>query len=62
MGNSKEHFLRHPAGIWDGHWHAVAGTYDGAAVRLYADGIEVGSGTPATATVDYSLAQTDLTI
>src|SRR5205823_14394762 len=28
-------------GIWDGKWHHVAGTYDGAALRLYVDGHEV---------------------
>jgi hypothetical protein len=34
-------------GIWDGQWHAIAGTYDGSTVRLYVDGAEVGSGTSA---------------
>ena len=33
-------------GIWDGHWHHVAGTFDGASVRLYVDGTQVGLGTP----------------
>ena len=31
--------------VWDGGWHHVAGTYDGANVRLYVDGVEVGGGT-----------------
>ena len=42
--------------IWDGAWHAVAGTYDGAAVRFYVDGREVGSGTAASGTIDYGVA------
>ena len=42
--------------LWDGNWHAVAGTFDGSTVRLYVDGQEVGSPTPATgAAIDYSL-------
>jgi hypothetical protein len=36
-----------PSGVWDGNWHFVAGTFDGAFVRLYVDGVEVGPGTPA---------------
>lgn len=32
-------------GIWDGQWHAIAGSYDGT-LRLYVDGAEVGTGTP----------------
>jgi hypothetical protein len=39
--------------IWDGNFHAVAGTYDGQRVRLYIDGQEVGSGTPATGPIQY---------
>src|SRR4051794_18085777 len=37
-----------PDAIWDDEWHAVVGTYDGVAVRLYVDGREVGAGTPVT--------------
>ena len=33
-------------GVWDGNWHLVAGTYDGATVRLYVDGVEVAPGNP----------------
>lgn len=42
-------------GIWDGGWHHVVGTYDGANVRLYVDGAEVGSGTPANLRINYGL-------
>jgi len=44
------------AAIWDGNWHHVAGTYDGAAVRLYVDGAQIGSGTPATFRIGYNLS------
>jgi len=42
-------------GVWDGNWHHVAGTYDGATVRLHVDGRQVGLGTPATLTINYNL-------
>jgi Concanavalin A-like lectin/glucanases superfamily len=42
--------------MWDGKWHLAAGTYDGATVRLYVDGTEVGSGTPASGSIGYGLA------
>jgi concanavalin A-like lectin/glucanase superfamily protein len=42
-------------GIWNGQWHHVMGTYDGANVRLYIDGKQVGSGTPDTAPIGYAL-------
>ncbi len=42
-------------GIWDGKYHFVAGTYDGQTVRLYVDGNEVGSGTPAPGPIQYFL-------
>jgi hypothetical protein len=41
--------------VWNGQWHHVVGTYDGAAVRLYVDGRQVGSGTPDTAAITYGL-------
>ncbi|MGH7940237.1 MAG: LamG domain-containing protein, partial [Limisphaerales bacterium] len=37
-----------PATIWDGNWHQVTGVYDGVAVHLYVDGVEMGSGTATT--------------
>ncbi len=43
------------AGIWDGNWHFVVGTYDGHSVRLYVDGKQVGSGTAATGSISYNL-------
>jgi hypothetical protein len=48
--------------IWDGQWHAVAGTYDGATVRFYLDGTEIGTGTPATGALNYALSTDDFTV
>jgi len=36
------------AAVFDGNWHLVAGTFDGANVHLYVDGVEVGTPKPAT--------------
>jgi hypothetical protein len=44
-----------PLSTFDGKWHHVAGTFDGSTVRLYVDGVQVGSGTPAPTTIDYDL-------
>ena len=41
--------------IWDGNWHHVAGTYDGARVRLYVDGLEIGTGTPTSLDINYDV-------
>ncbi len=32
-------------------WHHVAGTYDGAALRIYYDGVQLGTSAPATAAI-----------
>jgi hypothetical protein len=45
--------------IWDGKWHQVAGSYDGATVRLYVDGVEVSGGTPASLAINYNLSTSD---
>jgi hypothetical protein len=42
--------------VWNGRWHHLAGTYDGQVVRLYVNGEEVGSGTPAAGPIQYGLA------
>jgi concanavalin A-like lectin/glucanase superfamily protein len=48
--------------IWDGQWHAVAGTYDGANLRIYVDGAEVGTGTPNASTIQYGLQFEDFNL
>jgi hypothetical protein len=45
--------------VWDGRWHNVAGTYDGRTVRLFVDGVQIGTGTPSTAPVYYGLPSGD---
>jgi hypothetical protein len=42
------------ATIWDGNWHHVMGSADGTKVRIYLDGIEVGTGTTQLAATAYS--------
>jgi hypothetical protein len=51
VGNGTQAFVRSPQAspsVWDGNWHNAAGTFDGSTVRLFIDGQEVGSGTPAS--------------
>ena len=43
--------------VWDGRWHHNSGTYDGQMVRLFVDGRQVGTGTPANVTINYDLPQ-----
>ena len=45
-----------PQAVWDGAWHLLTGTYDGAFCRVYLDGVEIGAGTaaPGANTIDYS--------
>jgi hypothetical protein len=51
-----------PASIWNGSWHHVAGTYDGSTVRLFVDGVEVGTGSAVGAPISYATPTGDLTI
>jgi hypothetical protein len=45
--------------VFDGNWHLVAGTYDGAVARLYVDGTLVGSPVSAPAPLTYALGGSD---
>jgi hypothetical protein len=44
--------------VFDGNWHLVAGTFDGSAIRLYVDGVQIGPAEPATG-IGYSAPITD---
>jgi hypothetical protein len=44
-----------PAQVWDGAWHHVIGSYDGARVRLSIDGAQVGNGTPTGLAIAYGV-------
>jgi hypothetical protein len=48
-----------PPTVWDGRWHHAAGTYDGHMVRLFVDGLEIGTGTPTELEIDYDLPSTE---
>jgi hypothetical protein len=41
--------------VWDGAWHHVIGSYDGAAVRIWVDGSQVGNGTAASVAIAYGV-------
>ena len=41
--------------LWDGNWHHIVGSYDGATCRLYVDGAEIQSGTESTISITYNL-------
>jgi Concanavalin A-like lectin/glucanases superfamily len=40
--------------VWDGAWHHVAGTFDGASLRLFVDGTEIAGGTPRATPITYT--------
>ncbi|HEX8627656.1 MAG TPA: glycoside hydrolase family 2 TIM barrel-domain containing protein [Catenuloplanes sp.] len=44
---------------WVGNWHRVSGVYDGTALRLLIDGVEVGS-TPKTGAIDPGLFEVNI--
>jgi Concanavalin A-like lectin/glucanases superfamily len=48
--------------LWDGRWHHAAGTYDGQTVRLFIDGRQVGTGTPADVAIEYDLPSAAATL
>ena len=39
--------------VWDGNWHHVAGTFDGSAVKLYVDGVQVDGSTSTVQSIYY---------
>lgn len=41
--------------IWDGRWHLVAGAFDGTALRLWVDGVEVGTPVPSSTSIGYGM-------
>ncbi len=45
--------------IWDNQWHHVVGTFDGATVRLYVDGVQIGNGNSAPTSIAYNLSTTN---
>lgn len=55
IGHSNPTYTLSPdagTGVWDGEWHHVAGTYDGAQVSLYVDGVFIGSSS-STESIDF---------
>lgn len=45
--------------IWNAEWHLITGTYDGATVRLYVDGVQVGAGTQWSQPLEYTLSDSN---
>ena len=43
-----------PGSLWDGQFHYAVGTYDGTAVRLFVDGVEIDAGTPASGAIAHA--------
>jgi hypothetical protein len=43
VSNPSRAFVRSSLTYNDGNWHQAVGTYDGSRIRLYLDGVEVGS-------------------
>lgn len=46
-------------GVWDGNWHLATGTFDATSVRLFLDGVEIGSGTPWANPISYGLPESN---
>ena len=61
VSNGPDYVLSADAGpqLWDGQWHVVLGTFDGAHVRLFVDGSEIGSATPTSISLAYGLPDND---
>ena len=45
---------RRRASVWDGKWHHAAGTFDGPTVRLFIDGVRVGTAPPSSTAIAYN--------
>jgi hypothetical protein len=58
LGESPDEYAVSPLaapGVWNGKWHHAVGSYDGSRVRLYVDGVQVGSGTPWSTPIQYGI-------
>lgn len=45
--------------VWDGRWHLAVGTFDGNTIKLYVDGVEVGTGTVWPGPIEYQLSDSN---
>lgn len=45
--------------VWDGRWHLAVGTFDGNTIKLYVDGVEVGTGTVWPRPIEYQLSDSN---